>query len=216
MELATASVAAHCRTLTRIRNLAEVGHTSAGTSRDEFWRFVLEPIARTSRQVTIFDRYLLGGLIWHHDNLPRSRSWDPDTVIWLLEKLDRTMAGNSIVRLLTGDVRDQGLAHADDAAAMIRSLWPPRASGRISEVQVTVASWRRPGVSLPHDRHIRFDVGVGVKMHSGWDRLGRKTVRDVDGIGWQYLWRAAAVQSLRAAEGRVLSDSAAGTASVSR
>lgn len=213
IELATAPIAAYCGTFTNLRRLADEGHVSPGTRRDDFWRAVLAPIARASRHVTILDRYLFGGLAWHEENLPRSRSWDADTVVWLVEMLDRTMPSNGSVSLL-GESPDEGIFRASDVADVIRSLWTATPSCRISSLNVTVSPWNQPGARLPHDRHIRFDAGVGIKLHAGWDRFRRATVTELDGVGWQYLWLAEAVQELRAAESRVRQHRDASTAAV--
>lgn len=214
LELASAPIAAYCSTLNLLRELAEDGHVQTGASRDEFWDQVVAPIARVSRRVTVLDRYLLGNLAWHHQNLPRSSRWEVENLVWLLDHLDRSGIQGTAVRLIASDSIENKIGDADDAARMIKEVWRPAPRGQISTLEVTVAPWNQRGKRMPHDRHIRFDIGVGIRLPAGWDRFKKARVEDPDGVGWQYLWRPNAFRDLRAAENRVVDDGEATKAQV--
>ena len=212
LEIAAAPVAAYCETLNLLRDLAEQGELAHGAPRNDFWRQVLMPLAVLSRRVVVLDQYLFGEVTWHHTNLPRSRDWQPEVVVWLLNWLDRTLPNQAQVTLIGGCGGDRGPRNAADAAAMIRDVWRPNAEGRLGKVEVVAGPWRQGEIRMPHDRHVRFSVGGAIKSLPGFDRLGRTTVQDLDGMGWQYRWKAASLAELHAAETRVMRGSQSGVA----
>jgi hypothetical protein len=89
---------------------------------------------------------------------------------------------------------------------MIRKQWKPADEGRLASVEVSAGPWVQ-SERMPHDRHVRFSIGVGLKLHAGFDRLSRISVQDRDGMSWQYISAAASVQVLKAQEKRVLDGS---------
>ena len=57
---------------------------------------------------------------------------------------------------------------------------------------------------MPHDRHVRFNVGAAVIFPEGVDRLATPTIEDPDGLNWHYRQGSRAVEPVLAAEERVL------------
>lgn len=202
-EVASIAAAPECATWQKIRELGEDGFIPNGAHRESFWGDVLAPIARLSKRVSILDRYIFTGVCLHDANRPRSLKWDADVVCWLLRRLDEISSPGTEVCLM-GEVgfRDQP-ATAQNAAETVRRCWDPPAVGRLRQVEVIAGPWGRGVKRLPHDRHIRFSAGPAIRLAAGFDRLARRTVMDVDGMGWQHLWKPRAIGSLRAAEDRV-------------
>ncbi|WP_210493654.1 hypothetical protein [Patulibacter sp. SYSU D01012] len=214
LEVAAAHSAAYCNTLDALRELADRGVLEHGASRDDFFKQVLLPVALLSRRVVVVDQYLFGNVCWHHDNRPRSARWDSEAVVWLLRWLDRVLQPGAEVVLMGASGGQRNPRDAADAAAMITDLWQPAANGQIARVDVVTGPWRQGDVRMPHDRHIRFSAGAAVKSLPGFDRLGRSTVQDEDGMGWQYHWKPSSLKEMREAEKRIEDGRQSTTASV--
>lgn len=206
IEVAAIPAALYCNTLHRLASLAELGLVPHGTPREQFWNDVLRAPLRLSRTITVLDRYLFRGLAHHYDNLPASRNWMPEAIVWLLRHLDADRGPDAVpttVTLIADSSLSSGFGSADTAAAAIREFWQRTPDGTVKDVEVRLGPWKLPGGGLlPHDRHIRSNIGVGFKIFAGLDRLGQQTVTDTDGMSWQYIHAAAAVKSLQAAETR--------------
>lgn len=217
LEVASAPIAAYCQTFNALRELSGSGFLGHGQSRDTYWHTVLAPISRDARRITVLDRYLFGDAHWQLENRPRSNRWESEAVCWLLKKLDASARQGAEVLLIGGGGAGvRAPLDAPAAARMLAELWKPPAVGRLSKVEVTVAPWRNGTQHLPHDRHIRFDIGLAIKLHAGFDRLKWTTVSDPEGLGWQYLWRPGSMNALKSAEQRVLGSPMASTEVVFR
>ena len=208
LEIASLPMAAYCSTFKRLAELASVGHLEASAPREEFWDEVLRRPLHLSRNVTLLDRYLSSGLVHWHRGHREYGPWEPEVMVWLLEQIDRHRgrgATDSVVRFITEPRPEDGLRTADDAARLINQYWRPSASGTIERVEITLTPWKAGGETLlAHDRHLRTDIGVAVKIHAGWGRLDKPKVWDKDGMSWQYLTKSGALRPLQDAEQRCL------------
>jgi hypothetical protein len=201
VEVATAPIAAYCSRFESLRALVAEGHLPHRTPREEFWEKVFRPLVQVSRNVTILDHYLFADLV-RRESQPRST---PEELAWLLQKLDQYGATGLSVRLL-GGVEGKGLpddlAHAE---RLVKDRFTARQDGAIADISIYAGRWSgRDFDRLPHDRHIRFDIGPAVKLHAGFGRLRDRTISDEDGLTWQYLWRGPALEDVRRAESRVI------------
>lgn len=203
LEVATAVAATQSPTLVTHRKCAERGHSEMGSSREQFWNEVLRPMAEGARSATILDGYLLGSL-WDMENCePWTRGWRTEQVVWLLRHLDSVMAPGGEVRLICNQ-RSRVVFGADKTADIVYGEWDPPQFGRLSMVVLSLSESLRRGERFPHDRHIRFNYGVALQMPAGFDRLREDTIRDADGMSWQYRWEHQAVLALQSVESRAL------------
>lgn len=194
-EVATGSSAAHCRRLTRFQDMMDRGFAPVGSSREIFWEDVLGPLARVSRTASVVDRYLF------KDLLGNTRRVDSEHVVWLLQHLEASLRGNGPVTLIAERFTTET---AQDVMQAIDASWP-RGRTRSFEIVVVLVPkgmTSRRNVRFPHDRHIRFDVGAAVVVPAGFDRLRGSTIRDPDGMKWDYKWAAEPLAVLRSAEQR--------------
>lgn len=189
LEFAYPDAVPSCETVSRIDQVHEAGNFPEGTSRELFWDQVLLPLWRTSKHVTLVDRYLLEG--W----------WDGSAVAhveWLLEHL----AGAPGVRggvTLIAEAKKPEEAHL---VAVLDHLSHFCSGGRIDRLQVHLVP-RRPHreARMSHDRHIRFDTSA-VSLGASFDRLSTPMIRDHEGVNWSYRWADEALRSFRSAERR--------------
>jgi hypothetical protein len=203
LEISTVRAAWETVAMEDARRLAERANHPYGTQRDDFWTEVLAPLARLSSEVVILDRYLFQRLL---EKNARGGSGADDHVCWLLEQLDTYMPHLSRVTLIANDEAPQNRPRvkAKDVAAIIERYWLHRAAGSLKHVDVVLAPWWQRGQSLPHDRHVRFNVGAAVTFPQGLGRLAKPTIEDPDGLNWHYRQGSRAVEPLHAAEERVL------------
>jgi hypothetical protein len=197
--------------LARFDDLEAAPVVQHGASRETFWDEVLEPIVDCSQNVTLLDRYLFGDLAWRDAAGGRARRWDTETVCWILSSIDARPCREPREVVLFGEP-PTGTSSAAGVAELIQEHWAPAREGSIGRVEVVCAPWQAPGERLPHDRHIRFDTGVGVVVISGFGRFNRRIVQDPDGVEWAYLWTPKAVTRLVRAENRVRDAREASTA----
>jgi hypothetical protein len=209
LEISTARAMRQTEAMEQARVLAERANHPHGTKRDDFWSEVLAPLARLSNETVVLDRYLFQQLLRRQTG---GGSGGEEHVCWLLECLDRDMPSGSRVTLIAHDEAPQDRrltgpaprVHASAIAALIERTWRHSASGNVDRVDVVVAPWRQRRQLLPHDRHIRFNVGAAVSFTQGLDRLATPTIEEPDGLNWHYRQGSSAVQPLLAAEVRVL------------
>lgn len=209
LEISTARAARRTNAMEQARSLAERANHPCRTRRDDFWSEVLRPLARLSNEAFVLDRYLFQRLLYKH---ARGGSGGMEHVCWLLESLDRDAPAGSKVTLMAHDEapQDRGQSgppprvNASDIAAIINHFWRHRAAGNLEVIEVVIAPWRQRGQTLPHDRHVRFNVGAAVTFNQGLDRLATPTIEDPDGLNWHYRQGAPALHSVLAEEGRVL------------
>jgi hypothetical protein len=203
LEISTARAAWETAAMEDARRLAERANHPSGTRREDFWSDVLAPLARLSSEVVVLDRYLFQRLL---EKNARGGSGTDEQVCWLLEQLDIHMPPGSVVTLIAHDLAPQSRppVNAQDIAALIERYWLHRATGHLKLVNVVVAPWRQRRQSLPHDRHIRFNVGAAVTFPQGLGPLATPTIQDPDGLNWHYRQGSRAVEPVLAAEERVL------------
>lgn len=211
VELATFGATPHTRTVARYRELADTAVVPYKAPRDQFWNDVLRPVATASKKATILDGYLLTSLWNNEDKLPRSRSWGPEHVAWMLDHLDSTMKRGAEVELICAYEPHKLHFDAEASADIIRDWWVPAAPGRLAKVTVTLIE-RQKGFT--HDRHIRFSTGVAITVPAGFDRLRSPNLWDQDGMAWAYKWRRDAINGLREREERAKSFSPRQTVTV--
>jgi hypothetical protein len=215
LDLVPAGRAVHAQTLRRLRDLRDDGFLPRGTPRQWFWEQVLRPIAAESREITIYDRYLYGRLAQRRRDAPSSDSTEPEHVIWLLEQLDTLDPSMALHVKLMGSFNgrpnpgEEGRAptSGQDAGALVGTYWTPTGGG-IKELNVIAANFAS---SLPHARHLRSNLGVGITMEAGWDRFARDTITDRDGVEWMYRWKPGPITKFQQAEQRVMNDASVRT-----
>lgn len=197
-EVAAAAAFPSCPRLARFRDLMDVGLVSPGSQREMFWRDVIEPLSRCSSAVSVVDGYLFG------------RLWDdrrnPDHVVWLLEHLDDVVIDQATVTLFS---RKGDGSSANAIGDRILRKWVRSSERRISSLRIVLVPDRvwmngRPGQRgpMPHDRHIRFNVGGAIGISAGLDRLSNPTIWDPNGMKWDFKWDPRALEPLSLAEGR--------------
>ncbi|WP_461163597.1 hypothetical protein [Arthrobacter sp. R4-81] len=186
-----------------LTDAAQRGNFPRGSKRDDFWDQVLAPLARSAKNISILDRYILKGMQTREDNRPQSNRWDEDVLTWLLRKID-CVEGPAVEVDICAGIGRQGTPHTPAyALALLRRSWKPGDRTRITAINLHVGEWERPDGWLPHDRHIRFGKVSVVALPGGLDRLSSHTVRDLDGMNWTYKWNVDQAQSFRSAEARV-------------
>jgi hypothetical protein len=209
LEISTARAMRQTEAMDQARILAERANHPCGTVRDDFWSEVLAPLARLSNEAVVLDRYLFQRLL---KGQAGRGSGGNEHVCWLLDCLDRNMPRGSRVTLIAHDEAPQDRrlpgppprVNASAIAALIERSWSNRAGGNLDLIEVVVAPWRQGRQLLPHDRHIRFNIGAAVTFTQGLDRLATRTIEEPDGLNWHYRQGTSAVQPLLAAEFRVL------------
>ena len=196
IDIAPGSLAIHCRTLADLRERAAEGVFEQGDSRELFWETVLRPLAENAHVITMFDRYLYKGMLRWRDYR------DQDVVPWLLSRIDELDPSARRQVVLMGAINpeqpDPFPASADSVVSLINEHWRPLTGGGIRAIEV-VGARRWP----PHDRHMSFDLGVGITVPAGFDRFAQREVRDEEGVEWSYRWKPRAMRKLTTAESLV-------------
>lgn len=195
-DVAVAPAASNAPALARIRQLEQNPVAAYGSTRDDFWTTVLEPMATGAVEATVLDGYLFNRI----SDLAHGRPLGvPEHVCWLLDHLDNVMAGGARVRLIANASNVKTGANAREIAKAIHDQWSPLRVGRLAKVEVLLG---QPIYSrrFPHDRHIRFSTGGALKIPAGFDRLREERIWDRSGMWWTYLWQTSALDGLRADE----------------
>lgn len=185
--------------LARIVEYEQTPVVPHGSSREEFWSDVLEPMATGAAEATILDRYLFNRICDPGRDRYRAIA-SPEHICWLVDRLDSVMASRSTVRLIGAIPDPRGAWDARDIASTIHDRWSPMSVGRLGAVEVHLADPRNERQRFPHDRHIRFSTGGAVKVPAGFDRLSDERIRDTSGMWWDYLWQPRALDGLRSDE----------------
>ncbi|MEU4421496.1 hypothetical protein AB0F81_12785 [Actinoplanes sp. NPDC024001] len=214
-DVATTATVPQCSAIKRLRGLADHATAPRGSSRDQFWRDVLEPLATGAQQATVVDRYLFKALWDLTTGKHWTTGWRGEHLGWLLRRLDAVMGASAEVRLIGAASRDHPTMTAERTADALRTLWAPESAGRLARVTITLAAPGRPA-SFPHDRHIRFSTGGAVLLAAGFDRLRAAVITDEDGMNWQYRWSRAALQELTSTERRAAALPGAGAVVLER
>lgn len=203
-DVATLAMASRSPALLQVVELADTAIAASGSSRDDFWHHVLEPLAIDAMSVTILDGYLFKCVLDIAEHRHWARRWQGEHLSWLLGRLDAAVAPGAEVHLIGATQGDYAELSADDIADAVRSQWRPAPVGRIKAVKVSLASPPR-GARFPHDRHIRFSTGGAIEISAGFDRLGAQLIWDTDGMKWRYVWNTDALRGLAGAEARAAS-----------
>ncbi|MDO5676808.1 MAG: hypothetical protein Q4G35_04790 [Propionibacteriaceae bacterium] len=181
-ELAALEAVDSCDSVRKVRALHAGGGFPSGTDRETVWRTVMLPLARASREVTLFDRYLLERF--------GQGSYRANHVSWLIERLDQACAPNSTVRLLCAlnDSHERGTIGSDFEREVIR------APLKNMTVKLVMAPWKAGhGDRGAHNRHLRFSCGMGLAIEEGFDRFGSARISGPDGFALNPLTTADAL-----------------------
>jgi hypothetical protein len=208
--VAVASTFAESDAVKRYRDRAEIESHPYEYSRDLIWDELFDSLCRRSKEIVIFDQYLLGRLAKR--DLERGHLKPPEHLVWLLDKLRSNAPLGTVVKLYGGygDARNPLVpSSAEGAMNLIMRHWVS-SPGRIVELHVHIARWTP---RLPHARHIRFN-DLGFYLDAGLDRLASPTVWDEGGFPWKYAWREPAVEAMKNDELRVSRDSSTKTFNV--
>jgi hypothetical protein len=187
----SALTALHSRPFAQVQELAEFGHLSAGSPREELWGDVFGPLAQCVNNVAILDRFLFKDV----------KAGVPGAVVWLLDRINEYALPNTTVTLYGGlqDQYSSALPHSSaEALLAIRQLWTPGAPNKISRLVVAGAEW--PPNSLPHDRHIRFGRVGAINLPGGFERLNAVTIWDSNGVNWDFRTQLNRLDRLEADE----------------
>lgn len=195
-DVTVAATATEAPALLRIHDLQQNPVAANRSSREDFWRQVLEPMATGATEATILDGYLFNRISDLSHGRGRATAV-PEHISWLLQHLDCVMAGRSTVRLIGNASRLNPGDDAQTVADTIRDRWSPDKIGRLATVQVHLGDPARGRRGFPHDRHIRFSTGSAVKIPAGFDRLSDEHIWDTSGMWWDYLWHPRALDALR-------------------
>ncbi len=155
------------------------------------WRQLFAPLAKTSKEVFLFDKYLFSRLFEVAD----------EHLTWMLGKLDETMPRGSKVHLVAarGTPGEYGADRvprdAREAESKLRE-YLPQALKNIGEIEVVLAPSVRAR-DMHHDRHIRFSSGAGVELPAGFDRLQDRTLGENFGFSYR-----SSLETLRELLGR--------------
>lgn len=193
-EQVTIDSVSRCETLEAIRERRERGNYSAGVAREDVWKEVFAPLAATSSECTVLDRYLLKGLVERRSGLDHLR--------WILTRLEDSMPPGSRVRILA-EVPD-GSRTLREYEQLARQRGLRAASAKSDTIRVTLAPWRLTSDRGPHDRHMRFSCGSAIGVEEGFDRLRQSRIWGVDGLSWKHYIHPEALQALISRERYVL------------
>ena len=209
IDLAPASRAAEAKTLDRLSEDATESMLDKGVSREMFFDHFVGPIAMWSRGIVIYDRYLFGGLSKREHRGEAPGAEPNEHVGWLLSRLDQMdgPAQRLDVHLIgswtpTPDQPGAAPQSPEHAADLVAACWRPSAGGVIANVDVTAA--RYYGAGMPHARHLRSNLGVGITMEPGFSRFSKPTITDDNGVEWVYRYRASAMRKYARGERQVL------------
>lgn len=202
-DVTTAVAATDCPELRRVRMLSENPIAIQRSRRAEFWRNVLEPLARGAHTATLLDGYIFKLIMEISTRGAGVNGIREEHICWLLRNLDDVMAPGASIRLV-GKKGNVGNADAISIASAIRRIWAPGRVGRLNSVTVSLSEPTRTD-RFPHDRHIRFSSGGAIELSAGFDRLREESIWDPDGMKWKYLWRSNALNALEQSEDRAIS-----------
>lgn len=181
IEFVTPVTAASSALVQRLVSMVNDGVFSSGTPRDVVWEDLFAPLARSSREIVVYDSYLYSEMWRRSSESTPSR----EHLAWFVDKVD--LLGGSVRSIslvgAAGDPRGRGLP--SDPVAITDMLFE-RFDGRLTnldELNCYVVANRR---NMHHDRHIGFSSGQVIDLPAGLDRLSRSTLRDVMNFSYRY------------------------------
>lgn len=186
-----------------IRGLKELlaeSRLPLGATRKEYWERVLNPLVQTSKQVTIFDRYLFSELL-RRSQTSSSPNEPDEALVWIMRMLDKYGNDGIVVRLF-GATASNG-QHPDSvehAARLLRAAWVRSTPGAIAQVDLVAGPWKQRGKKMAHDRHLRFGGTRAISLPAGLDMLKAPVIVDEVGMEWNYKWKAPGIAPLIASE----------------
>ena len=195
LEITVPGSVADSKLYQRLRDLVDTGRLPEGTPRTEVWNSLFGPLASVSKEITIFDKYLLSRLFETGD----------EHVTWMLKNLNEVAPeGAGVVLIAARGTEGQYGAEripsdAREAERLLREYLPDT-WGRLGSVQVVFAESTRAR-HMHHDRHIRFSAGAAIEVPAGFDRLDQPRLRD--SFGFTYRWSPAALAELESREQEV-------------
>jgi hypothetical protein len=178
-----------CETFRTLREITNGGCLLRGTRREEAWERIFAPLARQAGHLYILDRYAASNIVRRYND-ERADRYPVTALGWLLQKIDASARKDIQVSIFSGD--DVGgrpgepatIAEFEDA---VRSVWGGVPGGAaIARIDLHAASWQVTR-SLPHDRHIRFDLGCVIELPAGLDRLDKETLNQDVTIAYRWL-----------------------------
>lgn len=180
-------------TFRTLRELALDGCFERGTERDEVWTRFFEPLVWFSRRIVIFDRYAASNAIRRQTD-PRRDEFEMTALGWLLQGIDESdMADPIEVDIFSGDDgASGGIEQFEEAVRFVLDGDP--GAGAIQRIDLYMGSWGQ-NPRLPHDRHIRFDLGCVAELPAGLHVFNKPKLRADVSIAYRWLNR-----SLRKAE----------------
>jgi hypothetical protein len=213
IEVARAGAGWHCATFKGFRDLWTEGVVETGTSRDELWERFLLSIVPYSHTISIFDRYAASNIIRRHRDSQAHR-YRITALGWLLQQIDATVGAQVEVELFTGnDAGAGGTVTISQLRDAVSTVWGGRPGARaIQRIYLHMASWAESR-QLPHDRHIRFDVGCAVEFPAGLSVLDKPRLRE--DVTVVYKWLPTPLRKAETAEDDVRNDATTVTATIS-
>ncbi|MCS5723468.1 hypothetical protein N1029_15825 [Herbiconiux sp. CPCC 203406] len=196
-EAATGETASISSSIQHVEALAATERFARGTARNDVWSKLFLPLARTSKTVTIFDRYIFSELWKRH----QSREPAAEHIEWFLTKLDAVAPKNTTVTIYGAADFDYQPRAIDSIAAVLGKRWSPKRTGRV--VEVDLRALPRWGRGDPHNRHLRFGDMVGYELPEGMDRLQSPSLEIGEGFTFGYKWRPEQIASFRDREAAV-------------
>lgn len=183
-----------------LKTLLAESRLPLGATRKEYWDGVLGPLAKASREIAIFDRYLFSELT-RRSQMPPSPTDPNEALVWILRMLDNHCKDGIVVRLFSATADNgQHPVSVRHAAQLLRAAWARTSSGSIARVEIVMGPWKQRGQKMPHDRHIRFGENRAISLPAGLDMLKTPAVEDGSGMAWTYHWKAPAVNPLIVSE----------------
>lgn len=161
-----------------LQDLADTGSYPKGANREVVWRELLAPVARVSKQIVIFDRYLLADL--------DQQGGPARHVEWLLDKIDQTVRPGTVVKLIGARGIDGQWGQERVPSDAKEAMWYvednlPVPTSNLKRVEV----WLAPSARyMHHDRHIRFSAGTALELLAGFDRLANTSLREDMGFAY--------------------------------
>lgn len=200
-DVAVAATAPDSPRIQRYRSLHAAPFVPRDSTREEFWRSVLQPLARGTVAATVLDGYLFNRLWAIKHRRPWARSQRDEQCAWLIRKFDAVVAVGSTLRLIGNeDLRDYPDETAGTTAFALKSMLDGYAPKRIHRIEVVLAHPPR-GSRFPHNRHVRFGNGTAISVHDGFDRFSKPSIDSGTDVQWNYLWNADAMRNLERDEG---------------
>jgi hypothetical protein len=173
------------------RLVAEPEPLAVGSSREDFWDEILEPLVATTPGIVISDPYLLKQL-WVDRRATEPN--EQDHVSWLINKINKHGRPDTRITLLSGAATDHQNYSSSDPDELLSILKRRLKIGRnVSQVKIAIYSGTTRDVhnremkdrDWTHSRHISLASGFLVQIPEGLDRLRSQKLR-VEAVEWQF------------------------------